>query len=77
MSRNYEKEFRAKYPHARVMTDRVCHSLVRYTVYAGDYICAESVSRATAFRVAFKQAEFGTITPEPTEQSVNPLVHPA
>lgn len=67
-----ERAFRAKYPYARhEVTERrgVLGALPRFTVYAGDYLCAESWQLARAYRNALEAAELGYITPDPDEQA--------
>lgn len=61
-----EKQFVAKYPHGRaVMTTNKPYEM--FTVYAGEYPCAEGHTRAEAFRRALEYAEQGLITPDPEE----------
>ena len=73
-----EKEFRAKYPNARVVIEpsKVCIGMSRYTVYAGDYLCSSSLTRSTAFYVASLDAANGSITPDPNELATTES-HPA
>lgn len=66
-----ELAFREKYPNTRVESvPSHIPGLTRYRVFAGDYLCAESVSRAFAFSTALHDAEDGIITPDPHEVSV-------
>lgn len=59
---NDEIAFRAKYPNARVFDGKAC-----YTIFVGDYICAEGETVALAFREAMSYDEDGLITPDPNE----------
>lgn len=63
----FEKMFRAEYPNARLVVEPISGSIRRYTVYAGDYLCAQSVGRHHTFMVAYMDAHRGTITPDPNE----------
>jgi hypothetical protein len=67
-----ENQFRAKYPHTRVaVEDVIPHTLVRYTVFAGDYPCGESTTRYKAFEYALKAEAEGLIMPDPEELTSN------
>ena len=67
---NAERAFRAIYPNARVETGPSgIHGMLRFSVYAGDYLCAASLTRANAFKCALHGAEIGNITPDPEEVS--------
>jgi hypothetical protein len=59
-----EREFRALYPNARVVAEPA-----RCTVYAGDYLCAESFTRARAFRLALTYVRERYIQPDPAERA--------
>jgi len=61
-----EIAFRDKYPNARVFDCRVFFRC-RYTIFAGDYLCAEGPTVALASREALRQEEAGNIKPDPTE----------
>lgn len=63
---NAEREFRSKYPNARFVVEKDRFGK-RFTVYAGDYLCADSHSRAAAFSNALAWSESGLITPDPNE----------
>lgn len=64
-----EQRWRAKYPHTRLEVEQVIPgSLVRYTVYAGDYPCGESAVRYRAFEYALEADAEGLITPDPNEK---------
>lgn len=66
----YEQEFRAKYPNTRLEVETVIPgSLVRYTVFAGDYPCGQSTTRYRAFKYALEAEKAGLITPDPSEVS--------
>lgn len=65
-----EKQWRERFPYTRVETEPSgIHGMVRYTVYAGDYLCAVSIDRKRAFLTAWQDLSSGTITPDPNEQS--------
>jgi hypothetical protein len=61
-----EIAFRAKCSNARVFDGKVFNRS-RYTIFAGDYICAEGPTVALAFREALRQEESGNIKPDPSE----------
>lgn len=63
----YEQRFRAKYPNTRLVTEPSGGGLVRYTVFAGDYPCGQSITRYRAFKFALHAEEAGLITPDPSE----------
>jgi hypothetical protein len=62
-----EIAFRARYPNARVFVGRVVLIRSRYTILAGDYLCAEGPTVALAFREALRQDDAGNIKPDPSE----------
>lgn len=64
----HEKRFRAKYPNTRVAVKSGSYR-PHYTVFAGDYPCAEGYTRTDAFREAMRCDEYGLITPDPNEVS--------
>lgn len=64
-----EKQFRAKYPHTRIVTERSMGAIIRCTVYAGDYLCSEGFTRAIAFQKALEWEQAQLITPDPEEIS--------
>ena len=66
-----EKQFRAKYPNTRLVVEKVGVGTLgmRYTVYAGDYLCAESWNKQRAFAQALELEEAGFIQPDPNEVS--------
>lgn len=63
-----ERDFCREYPNARVEIKEsgIC-GMPRYVIYAGNYRCAESLNKVTAFRHALHQARLGNITPDPNE----------
>lgn len=65
---NAEREFRAEFPHTRVEKELSTFGM-RYRVFAGDYLCDESYSRALAFGRALLYYRDGYITPDPDERS--------
>lgn len=69
MISNAERDFRAKYPNARVSMRKDRFGTM-VSVYAGDYLCAESYSRANAFSNALEWEREGYILPDPDEVSV-------
>jgi hypothetical protein len=65
---HYEMRFRAKYPHTRVVeSPSGVHGMSKFTVYAGDYVCADGLSKLSAFKRALAYEESGLITPDPDE----------
>ena len=65
----YEAQFREKYPYARHTKEPFLGTLKRYTVYAGDYLCAEACTKERADKLALEYEAEGFIQPEPTEQA--------
>jgi hypothetical protein len=65
----HERSFRAKYPNARCIETKssLPGGLSTFTVYAGDYLCAESWGRGRAFMMASQYERDGLITPDPNE----------
>lgn len=69
MTKICEMEFRAKYPHANVRdTKRTIAGYKIVAVYAGDYLCAEGLTVAEAFRRALDYEDAGLIQPDPNEE---------
>jgi len=69
-----EREFRTKFPNTRVSVEEsAIRGMDRYTVYAGDYLCAQALSAARAFRAALDYDAHGIITPDPLEVAHGPL----
>jgi hypothetical protein len=64
-----EQKFKAEFPHARHTVEAVCGTLKRFTVYAGDYVCAEACTKERAYRLALEYVEAGYITPDPKEKA--------
>ena len=64
-----EQTFRARFPHTRVTVQQWSpgSSLKTVTVYAGDYICAEGLSKQDAFRRSLEYLDAGMIQPDPEE----------
>lgn len=59
-----ERKFRQRYQHANVRAG-ITHP---YEVYAGDYLCAEGLTVASAFRKAWQYDQLGYIQPDPNEE---------
>ncbi len=65
---NAEKQFRAEFPYTR-LEKRLDKFGTIFAVYAGDYPCEESYSRALAFQKSLLYVREGYLTPDPEEQS--------
>jgi hypothetical protein len=63
----FEREFRRRFPHARVTTEPAGAQMTRYTVFAGNYICAFGLSKRDAFKRALEDVNAGFIQPDPDE----------
>jgi hypothetical protein len=66
MLSNAEKDFKALYKNARHVADRETLG-TKFTVYAGDYLCAESYSRQNAYNNALEWTQAGFIQPDRDE----------
>lgn len=63
----YEARFKAFYPFARHTVDPLCGTLKRFTVYAGNYVCAEATTKEGAYKRALEYEAEGYIQPDPEE----------
>jgi hypothetical protein len=61
-----EIAFRAKYPNGRIHDSKAAWKR-RYSVFAGDYLCAEGPTVALTYREAVRQERLGNISPDPNE----------
>jgi len=64
-----EQTFKDRYPFANVRATG--GRVARYTVlavFAGDYLCAEGLTRALAFAKAVEYDDAGIIQPDPLEE---------
>jgi hypothetical protein len=64
-----EIQFKAKYRYAHVRgTDRYIAGYEMVQVFCGDYICAEGLTAARAYKLAMELDAEGLISPDPNER---------
>jgi hypothetical protein len=65
-----EKRFKGQYPHANVRdTGRGIAGYKVIAVYAGEYLCAEGLTVAEAYKRAQEYVDAGMINPDPAERA--------